>query len=321
MPRESVRCYADLFGRPPEALLGTRWMDLLPSDEAARVAQFLPQLFKTRKKTEYSHYIVLHSGERRLIYWIDCPILNAEGQLVEYQSTGRDITVPEQQRLALMDSERRYRTIVENIPVGVALVDQHRLRDTRPIPVGVALVDQHRLRDTRPIPVGAKILVASNQDLEALLEKGLFREDLFYRLCETVIKLSPLRQRPEDIPLLTALFLEQARQPDQTRGHQLSPRCLERLSQYHWPGNVRELRNLIHALVETTRAPTIRPTDLPDRLVYDEESSARLKKRMQQVLQDALKRAAGKKAQAARILGVMPRTFTALLERYELKNE
>ncbi len=173
-----------------------------------------------------------------------------------------------------------------------------------------------RVGATTSIPVPAKIVVASNQEPEELLEKGLCREDLFYRLCEMVIKFPPLRHRLDDIPLLAELFLKEAGTISQQQLRHLSPRSLERLCQYHWPGNVRQLRSLMHTLAESVPATTIRPADLPDWLSEQARPVPTLEQRTRKALEEALTLAPGNKAEAARMLGITRKTLYALLRKH-----
>ncbi len=107
-----------------------------------------------------------------------------------------------------------------------------------------------------PIRVNVRIVAATHRDLRALIRQGLFREDLFYRLNVVPIRLPPLRERVEDVPLLARHFLAQARAkglPAKT----LTPEAIERLKAYSWPGNVRELENLMRRLAALYPQETI----------------------------------------------------------------
>ncbi|WP_157493368.1 sigma 54-interacting transcriptional regulator [Desulfonatronovibrio magnus] len=175
-----------------------------------------------------------------------------------------------------------------------------------------------RVGDSRPRSIGAKVLAAANQDLEAMVEKGRFRDDLFYRLCETVIHLPPLRVRAEDISTLAHHFLDEYNRLSRRRPRQLSPRSMELLCGYNWPGNVRELRNLVHTLAETSPAPMIRPADLPGWLASGTGGFPTLGERERKALQDAMDRASGNKTEAARLLGVSRKTVYSLMNKYGL---
>ncbi|WP_394834716.1 sigma 54-interacting transcriptional regulator [Pendulispora rubella] len=121
-----------------------------------------------------------------------------------------------------------------------------------------------RLGSTRSIPLRARVLVATNRDLDEMVAAGTFRRDLFFRI--TVIKASipPLRERGDDVVLLAKKLLSDLASSSGRRVHDFSPEVLEAIRRYPWPGNVRELRNVIeHALVMGD-GPTIATSDLPE---------------------------------------------------------
>ncbi len=115
---------------------------------------------------------------------------------------------------------------------------------------------------TQAITVDARVVAATNRDLEPMIRQGTFREDLFYRLNVIPITLPPLRERREDIPLLAEHFLARFAQR-QGRALRLSGGAMERLLRYAWPGNVRELENAMERTAILARAETIEPGDLP----------------------------------------------------------
>jgi DNA-binding NtrC family response regulator len=120
-----------------------------------------------------------------------------------------------------------------------------------------------RVGGTSPISVNVRVITATNQPLRELVENGQFRSDLFYRLNVLRIYLPPLRERPEDIPILVRRFIQEyARQHDRPF-HGISPEAMQMLMAYAWPGNVRELRNLIESMVVLSPGHEIHPEDLP----------------------------------------------------------
>ncbi len=106
--------------------------------------------------------------------------------------------------------------------------------------------------------IDTRVITATHRDLRALLETGDFREDLYYRLAVTEIRLPPLRDRRDDIPLLVAHFLEQL-----GYGGELSEAAMAAFTEYTWPGNVRELRNAVEAATVVARGAAIEPDHLP----------------------------------------------------------
>jgi DNA-binding NtrC family response regulator len=115
---------------------------------------------------------------------------------------------------------------------------------------------------THAITVDARVVAATNRDLEPMIRQGAFREDLFYRLNVIPIELPPLRERREDIPPLAELFLGRFAER-QGRVLRLSAAAMERLFRYPWPGNVRELENAMERAAILAPAETIEPGDLP----------------------------------------------------------
>jgi len=106
-----------------------------------------------------------------------------------------------------------------------------------------------RVGGSKPVKVDVRLVTATNRDLPEAIERGAFREDLYYRLRVIEIHLPPLRERREDIPLLAAHFTEKFAKRDGRRIKQVSPEALDALEAYHWPGNVRELENTIERCI------------------------------------------------------------------------
>jgi transcriptional regulator with GAF, ATPase, and Fis domain len=119
-----------------------------------------------------------------------------------------------------------------------------------------------RVGGSEPVRVDVRILGATHVDLVQAVRGGRFREDLYHRLNVVPIRVPPLRERAEDIPLLVEHFLAQA---NRAHGAQktLSPEAMDRLVRYDWPGNVREMENLIERLMTLTAGPVIHDADLP----------------------------------------------------------
>jgi two-component system, NtrC family, nitrogen regulation response regulator NtrX len=111
--------------------------------------------------------------------------------------------------------------------------------------------------------VDVRVLAASNHNLRELITQGRFREDLFYRLSVIPIEVPPLRQRPEDIPLLVEHFINLFSGTNAKRPKTISVEALAYFLSYDWPGNVRELRNMVERLVIMTPGDVIGPDALP----------------------------------------------------------
>ncbi len=128
-----------------------------------------------------------------------------------------------------------------------------------------------RVGGTEEIPIDIRIVTATNKDLLKEVEKGSFREDLYYRLNVVHIPLPPLRERREDIPLLIAHFLEKFTVENGLAPHSFTPEAMEYLAGYEWPGNIRQLENVVERCMVMVAAEQIGVDDLPAE-VRDEES-------------------------------------------------
>jgi DNA-binding NtrC family response regulator len=191
-----------------------------------------------------------------------------------------------------------------------------------------------RLGGVRPIQVDVRIIAATNRDLEKAIEEGKFREDLYYRLSVIPIHIPPLRERKEDIPLLVEHFLEKFNTEKGRSVSGVSPKAMEKLTEYSWPGNVRELENLIERLVVLKRTGTIEVEDLPEKIRFGpardplgaivlpeegirlEETIHRLEREL--ILQ-ALRRTRGVKKEAAELLGMKRTTLIQKMKRNKIE--
>ena len=124
-----------------------------------------------------------------------------------------------------------------------------------------------RVGGTDPVSVDVRVIAATNVDLENAVADGRFREDLFYRLNVFPIALPPLRERPEDIPLLMRHFLEDAAREYELAAPSVAPEALELVVRYRWPGNVRQLRAMCERWVIQRHGEPLRPEDLPHELL------------------------------------------------------
>jgi DNA-binding NtrC family response regulator len=167
----------------------------------------------------------------------------------------------------------------------------------------------------------ARIIAATNQDLEEGIKRGAFRKDLFFRLNVVSIKMPSLRDRREDIPELVRHFL--ARFGNQKSVTQISDQVLGRLMSYDWPGNVRELENCIQRAVSLGSGTFIQMQDLPSAMLYHlaRKSSSRqdlgtLQALEQQAIRQALQATGGDRVRAAKILGIGKTTIYRKLKAY-----
>ena len=120
-----------------------------------------------------------------------------------------------------------------------------------------------RVGGSRTLSVDVRVIAASNKDLEEEIDKGRFREDIYYRLNVIPIEVPPLRDRLEDLPLLIDTFFHESAKQNRSKRKELSQEALDMLCNYHWPGNVRELKNLIERLVIMVEKDVIDKSDIP----------------------------------------------------------
>ena len=187
------------------------------------------------------------------------------------------------------------------------------------------------------LPVGSndtqyfdvRFLAATNRELSELLREGKFREDLFYRLhAHSAIRLPPLRQRREDIPILVQRFLEQANKEHGTRFEGLAPAVMRKLVNHDWPGNVRELRNVVFHMSLEAEGPILQTEDLPDSLrastdIVPAGPSSLAGMSMADVekihIINTLRLFAGNREKTAKALGIGARTLYRKLRDYGLR--
>jgi DNA-binding NtrC family response regulator len=205
---------------------------------------------------------------------------------------------------------------------------------TLALPVQAKLLRVLQEREFEPVgaerteSVDVRVIAATNRDLRAMVAEGRFQEDLFYRLSVIPIALPPLRERPEDIPLLVEHFLRKHASRVGRRIDSIEPLALERLSAYRWPGNVRELENAIERAVVLAAGPVVDAASismveppaggatgvlpsvrLHENVEWAEKESARR----------ALRQAGGVKKDAAELLGISQRALSYYLGKYKIE--
>lgn len=187
-----------------------------------------------------------------------------------------------------------------------------------------------RIGGTNPIPVNVRIIAATNRDLEEMVNRREFREDLFYRLNVVRLVIPPLRERLDDIPFLVGDLMARINRRLNTRVATISDEAMQLLLSHHWPGNVRELENLVERamiLADMNDEPKLLlkhfPSLAPETVTESGEDSRmgltealeRMEKRM---IQQALEQAGGVKSQAAKLLGIHCSALYRKLEKYGL---
>lgn len=182
-----------------------------------------------------------------------------------------------------------------------------------------------RVGENRPIPIDVRIISATNKDLSALVDKGLFRKDLFFRINVIPIHLPALRDRRDDIPLLAEAFFRRTRLKSGKPIEGVSKEAMEVLMGYDWPGNVRELRSAFEYAFVTCQEKLIQAVHLPDTIARGpltgstpEKPAAYFKDKKKQELIEALRHSKGNQSQAARLLGVSRVTVWNRMKQFGL---
>ena len=178
---------------------------------------------------------------------------------------------------------------------------------------------------TEPVPVDVRIVAATNRELEEEIRTGRFRSDLFYRLRVLSIQIPPLRDHPEDIPLLALHFLKKVRRDSKVRG--IEPAAIEALISQPWKGNVRELENCIEGAVALARGPYLSAVDLglnPDAILAPQvtppaEMPLSLAAYERRCLEEALHATGGDVRRAAALLGIGRSTLYRKLSEHGMR--
>ena len=192
-----------------------------------------------------------------------------------------------------------------------------------------------RVGGATSIEVDVRVIAATNRGLPALVKKGKFREDLYYRLNVVKIDLPPLRDRPEDIPLLATHFANKHARSGE-KEPVFAPEAMEKLLTHSWPGNIRELENAVERACVTARGSTIQPEDLPLEVLHvrsAEGAHVDLSKPLPELLNEvtldlerryltrAMKKSRGNVGRCAKICGLSRRSISAKLAEYNIKKE
>ena len=184
-----------------------------------------------------------------------------------------------------------------------------------------------RVGGAQTISVDVRVLAATNQDLKKRMEQGRFRQDLFYRLNVIQINVPPIRERPEDIPLLVDHFLKAACEENDKPPMNVTPETMNILQNYPWPGNVRQIQNVIEGMVVMSSTTELTPDNLPPEIRKTKErdpyvrvpvgsSMAEAEKKL---IHSTLMATNGNKAQTARILGLGRKTLYRKMQEYNIE--
>lgn len=186
------------------------------------------------------------------------------------------------------------------------------------------------LGGTKTIKIDVRIIAATNKNLEELVKKGIFREDLYYRLNVVPINLPPLRERKEDIPMLVNSFLSKSSFISGRKQKNISEEALLKLINYNWPGNIRELENIIERCVVITSRDTITEKDLPAHIIKSSEVPSDYEdgNKLDEVLDCAerdiiiktLKECGGNRTRASEVLGISRRSLHRKITKYNIED-
>jgi len=188
-----------------------------------------------------------------------------------------------------------------------------------------------RVGGTRTLTARCRVIASTNRDLEQMMRRGTFRDDLYYRLTLITIKLPPLRDRAEDIPALVEIFVEEANRRFGRRITRISESLIGRLTSYSWPGNIRQLKNVIANAVILSEGPELHDLDLPQtsgqpsveppiRLEGDLKSTiaSHASRLEEKLIRGALERSDSNITRAAAELGITRKTLYAKMRAYGL---
>ena len=173
-----------------------------------------------------------------------------------------------------------------------------------------------RVGGEETVETDVRIVAATNKDLKAEVEKGIFREDLYFRLNVVNIHVPPLRERKDDIPLLLSAFLKECARENGKNADSFDEKALHALYGYDWPGNIRELRNCVESAVVMSRGPTITEADLPPTVratagegVITIPIGATLEEAERIIIRDTLNFYKGNKTKTAQVLDMGRKTL------------
>ena len=185
-----------------------------------------------------------------------------------------------------------------------------------------------RVGDHKPIPVNVRIISATNKDLDALIDQGLFREDLFFRINVFPLYCPSLSERLDDIPIILQNFIEENAAKGGKKISGLTPEAMEALLSYSWPGNVRELRNAVEYAFVLCSGGWIGKEHLPPKITangkrtsvhYHQDATSREEERAKLI--NTLRRVGGNQSEAARLLGVSRVTVWKRIKKYAINLE
>jgi DNA-binding NtrC family response regulator len=256
---------------------------------------------------------------------INCAVLSET--LLESEMFGHE-------RGAFTDAREQKQGLFEVADGGTVLLDEVGDMPLAVQPKLLRVLETQRFKrvgGTRDIAVNVRVIAATNRDLERAVAEGRFREDLYYRLKVFPVTMPPLREHPEDIPVLIDYFVRQFNATLKQNVTGFSPRALELMQAYAWPGNVRELKNIVERAMVLSRSSLV-PVDLLPREITGDESDRGDAGRRQagsegyrplaeverEYILKVLRAEGGNRSTTAKILGMSRSTLHEKLKKYDL---
>lgn len=186
-----------------------------------------------------------------------------------------------------------------------------------------------RVGSTKTIRADVRLICATNKNLKQQVESGKFREDLFYRINVILLEVPPLRERPEDIPLLVKHYLKYFSDRNHKAIDKVSPEALQILTKYEWPGNVRELKNIMERLVVLSKLNVIPAEHIPDDIkgnkklpsksVMSGKTMSTIQEMEEEMIRKTLSDSGRNKSLAAKRLGISRRTLYRKMDEYKIE--
>lgn len=189
----------------------------------------------------------------------------------------------------------------------------------------------YRVGGGDPIAVDVRVISATNRPLEKMIEEGLFRDDLYYRINVVSLEIPPLRERKEDISQLVRLFVRECCMKQGIPAKHIEPEVIEAMRRYSWPGNIRELRNVAERMVVLSESGSITADNLPSLIKYENDSNGLgdefgclldiTDKTERDLIMQALDKCGNDRSRAAKLLGIPRSTLYYKLNKYGMQGK
>jgi transcriptional regulator with PAS, ATPase and Fis domain len=183
-----------------------------------------------------------------------------------------------------------------------------------------------RVGGTKTIKTDVRLISATNKNLMEEIQKGKFREDLYYRINVVILDIPPLRDRKEDIAVLLDHFVKMFSKRYNKKISQISPDVIRNFENYHWPGNVRELKNIVERMVVLSQNEKLANSDIPQDIYHLKNSASgvpahlNIRQAEAELIRSKLKELKGNKSKAASALGISRRTLYRKMDEYKIQN-